>query len=179
MGSLVIAIRWEWYRLCRRWMPWMLLAVLLLLSQLAVWGNVFAYRALGSSGGSVIASAGPGRAPRSANCKDLLAGNTASLPDATSPQVLTGLQAQCRQEQTRLDQQLRTEYNQIALPGSVPGALNLAVTVDLILFGVLTASHFGSEYGWGTVRPNLVRGIGRWQYVTAKLVLLAMVGAGS
>jgi hypothetical protein len=40
-------------------------------------------------------------------------------------------------------------------------------------------SHIGAEYGWGTVRPNLIRGIGRWQYTIAKLILLALLAAGS
>jgi len=179
IDSLATAIRWEWFKLARRWMPWILLAVLLLMSQLAVWGTIFAYRSLESSGGSVVVSGGPGRPPLGANCRDVLAGDTRKLPSGSSPQVIAGLQAQCRQEQSQLSRQLQSEYDGIALPGSIPGALNLAVTVDLILLGVLTASLFGAEYGWGTVRPNLVRGIGRWQYVTAKLALLALVAAGS
>ena len=101
------------------------------------------------------------------------------MPAGASPQVLAGLQAQCRQQQVQLGRQLAAEYDQIALPGSIVASLNLAVTVDLILLGILTASEIGAEYGWGTVRPNLIRGIGRWQYTIAKLVLIALAAAGS
>jgi ABC-type transport system involved in multi-copper enzyme maturation permease subunit len=179
MQSLATAIFWDWFKLARRWMPWILLAVLILMSQLTIWGSTFAYRSLTGSGGSVILAAGPGRPPEQVECKDVLSGDAARLPSGAPPQVLDGLQAQCRQEQVQLARLLADEYDQIALPGSIVASLNLAVTVDLILLGILTVSHIGAEYGWGTVRPNLIRGIGRWQYTIAKLILLALLAAGS
>ena len=44
---------------------------------------------------------------------------------------------------------------------------------------ILAASVIGGEYGWGTLRTALTRGIGRWQFLGAKaLSLLLMSGAG-
>ena len=36
-------VRWEWFKLRRRWMPWILLAILALLTQIAIWGTWFAF----------------------------------------------------------------------------------------------------------------------------------------
>jgi ABC-type transport system involved in multi-copper enzyme maturation permease subunit len=177
IGSLVTAIRWDWYKLSRRRMPWILLAILLLMSQLAVWGNFLLYQSLRHEGGSVSISAGPDRPPESVSCDALLTGKATLPPSGATPQVQAGLQAQCREQQAQLKQQLGEQYTQMMLPASIAGTLGLALSVDLILLAILTASHMGAEYGWGTIRPNLVRGIGRWQFVTAKLLLLVIVAA--
>ena len=36
-------VRWEWFKLRRRWMPWILLATLALVTQIAIWGIWFAF----------------------------------------------------------------------------------------------------------------------------------------
>ena len=36
-------VRWEWFKLRRRWMPWILLAILALVTQIAIWGIWFAF----------------------------------------------------------------------------------------------------------------------------------------
>ena len=38
--------RWEWFKLRRRWMPWILLAPLVVIPQIWLWGEYFAYRAV-------------------------------------------------------------------------------------------------------------------------------------
>ena len=35
--------KWEWFKLRRRWMPWILLAIAVLLSQVGIWANYAAY----------------------------------------------------------------------------------------------------------------------------------------
>ena len=37
---------WEWFKLRRRWMLWVLLVFAILFAQLAVWGQFFSYRNL-------------------------------------------------------------------------------------------------------------------------------------
>ena len=37
---------WEWFKLRRRWMPWILLAPLVIIPQIWLWGEYFAYRAV-------------------------------------------------------------------------------------------------------------------------------------
>ena len=179
MDSVFTSVRWDWFKLARRRMPWILLVILLLLSQLTFWASYFTYQNLRQSGGSVFVPSGPGTRPVSVSCDAVLAGNADKLPPNTNPQVLQGLQAQCRQGQAGLQQQLARQHDAVALPGSIPNALNLSVSVGLILVAILTASHFGTEYTWGTLRPNLVRGVGRLQFVAAKLILLALVAAGA
>ena len=43
-----------------------------------------------------------------------------------------------------------------------------------ILVIILAASHVGTEYGWGTLRPALTRGPGRWQFLASKILLLLL-----
>ncbi|MFQ6026955.1 MAG: ABC transporter permease subunit [Dehalococcoidia bacterium] len=39
MTEVLTLTRWEWFKLQRRWLPWILLVILLIFSQLSVWGN--------------------------------------------------------------------------------------------------------------------------------------------
>ena len=36
---------WEWYKLQRRWMPWILLGIMILVNQIGFWGTYVGYRA--------------------------------------------------------------------------------------------------------------------------------------
>ena len=36
-------VRWEWFKTQRRWMPWTLLTVRLLLTQMTLWGTYASY----------------------------------------------------------------------------------------------------------------------------------------
>ena len=36
--------RWEWFKLRRRWMPWVLLAILVVFPQIGLVGSYFIYR---------------------------------------------------------------------------------------------------------------------------------------
>lgn len=180
METLVASVRWDWFKLSRRWIPWILLAILLVITQLIIWGNFATYQSIQSSGGIVTGGPASSRGrPVQVKCSDLLAGNTSTLPPNTSPQVVQGLTAECQQNQAQFQHQLAQEYDTFTLPGSIPAVLSVGLTIGLILLAILTASHFGTEYGWGTIRPTLVRGIQRWQYVAAKLILLALLAAGA
>ena len=66
-----------------------------------------------------------------------------------------------------------------ALPWSLASLLDLTQFLGAILLGILAASVAGTEHGWGTVRQALVRGQTRSQYLTAKLLGLAALGATS
>ncbi len=50
-------------------------------------------------------------------------------------------------------------------------------TLALILMAILTASTIGIDYGAGTLRSVLAQGTGRWTYLTAKLITLALLAA--
>ena len=180
MGEFATAVRWDWFKLSRRWIPWILLIILLLLSQLAVWGNYFRYTNLQQTGGTVVVGTeGVGAGRTELSCSDALAGKTSQLPAGTSPQVIQGLQIQCRQVAAQTQRELQQRYADFTLPGSIPNALDFGATIGLILLAIMTASEFGAEYGWGTVRPNLIRALGRWQFIAAKLMMLALLTAAA
>src|SRR5439155_862647 len=54
-------------------------------------------------------------------------------------------------------------------------ALGIVQTLALILIAILTASAIGIDYGAGTLRSALTQGIGRWPYLAAKLITLAVI----
>lgn len=172
---------WEWFKLRRRWMVWILLLFALLFAQLAVWGGFFSYRNLQETGGELTVPAAlqqqPGRVPRTLRCNDLLSGDPARQPAELDPQVIAGFAAQCRQQSTALPARLSRSYGTFTLPGSIPNALNTVQTLGLILMAILTASAIGIDYGAGTLRSVLTQGTGRWPYLTAKFLTLALLCA--
>jgi len=176
IGNLAI---WEWFKLRRRWMLWILLAFAILFAQLAVWGSFFSYQNLRTTGGEITVPATlqsqQGRAPRTLACNDLLSGDPARQPTDLDVQVLDGMRAQCRQQLATQPQRLQRAYENLTLPGSIPLALGTLQTLGLILIAVLTASAIGIDYGAGTLRSVLVQGTGRWPYLAAKLLVLVVL----
>lgn len=173
--------RWEWFKLQRRWMPWILLVIMVLFSQLAVWGSYFNFRQV-SSGGEVAVGAvgqiGPNGQPQTISCADILS-EPPALPSGVDPAVVSGLRAQCDQIAKQRTQQLPEVYKEFTLPGSIKQALITASSIGVILVAVLAASTVGVEFGWGTMRTTLVRGTGRWQYLAGKLSVLMLVTLGA
>jgi ABC-type transport system involved in multi-copper enzyme maturation permease subunit len=171
---------WEWFKLRRRWMLWILLVFAILFAQLAVWGQFFSYRNLQNTGGELTVPASlqqqQGRAPRTVACNDLLSGDAARQPSDLDAQVVAGLAAQCRQQAATLPARLARAYQSFTLPGSIPTALGIVQTLALILIAILTASAIGIDYGAGTLRSVLTQGVGRWPYLTAKIITLAVIG---
>lgn len=182
IGKVAGLAAWEWFKLQRRWMVWILLIFALLFAQLAVWGEFFSYSNLRETGGELTVPATlqerQGRAPNTVRCDDLLSGDPARRPEELDAQVVAGLTAQCRQQAPTLPARLERDYRQFTLPGSIPEALDTVQTLGLILMAILTASAIGIDYGAGTLRSVLTQGTGRWPYLAAKLVTLALLAAG-
>ncbi len=63
------------------------------------------------------------------------------------------------------------------LPWSLPSLLDLIQYFGASLLAILAASAVGPEHGWGTVRQALIRGQTRSQYLTTKLLGIAVIGA--
>ena len=179
IGTVANLVRWEWFKLRRRWMLWILLVFAILFGQLAVWGSFFSYQNLVSTGGEITVPATlqsqQGRPPRTVSCNDLLSGDPARQPSDLDAGVVDGLRAQCRQQVATQPQRLQRAYENVTLPGSIPLALGTLQTLGLILIAVLTASAIGIDYGAGTLRSVLVQGTGRWPYLGAKLVTLVVL----
>ncbi len=172
---------WELFKLRRRWMLWVLLVFAILFAQLAVWGQYFSYQNLVTTGGELTVPASlqqqQGRVPRTVACNDLLSGDAARLPADLDAQVVAGLAAQCRQQAATMPARLERSYQAFTLPGSLRTALGIVQTLALILVAILTASAIGIDYGAGTLRSVLTQGTGRWTYLAAKLITLAVLTA--
>jgi ABC-type transport system involved in multi-copper enzyme maturation permease subunit len=179
IGNIANLGRWEWFKLRKRWMLWILLVFAILFGQLAVWGGFFSYQNLKSTGGELTVPAtlqqNQGRVPRTVACNDLLSGDPAKQPTDLDPQVLAGLTAQCRQQAATLPDRLARAYQNFTVPGSFSSSLSVVQTLALILMAILTASAIGIDYGSGTLRSVLTKGTGRWPYLTAKLLTLALL----
>jgi ABC-type transport system involved in multi-copper enzyme maturation permease subunit len=183
MAKVANLARWEWFKLQRRRMLWVLLAFGLLFGQIAVWGSFYAYQNLRGTGGevtipaSVLEQDGQQGRPRTAACNDLLSDDPARQPADLAPQVIEGLRTTCSQQAAQLPERLGSAYRDMTPPGSIPTAIGILQTLGLILIAILTASAIGIDYGTGTLRSALTQGIGRWPYLTSKLTTLAALAA--
>lgn len=112
----------EWYKVRRRWLPWILLAVLLLISQAFLWGFYAAY-------------------------------HLSEVPDAGQLEYFT-------------------------LPSSIGAGIEVlfGTRFAVLIIMVLAASSLGTEYGWGTLRTALTKGVGRWQILSSKIALGVLLG---
>lgn len=161
--------RWEWFKLQRRKMPWILLAMLFVSTQLAVWGSYMSYSSAAETVGSVHVQSGlepPGS--RMLSCNELRSGSL-PLPDATA----SGFEEQCRRQGARLVRQ----YQALSASGGASSALTVVGSLGLLLFYILTASVVGSEFGIGTLRPIFARGPGRLSFLAGKYVTLVAIAA--
>ena len=113
--QVVLLARWEWFKLQRRWLPWVMLAITVAITQAFFWAGVFFF--------------------------------DGDLSHRTLREnVANGL-------------------------GAGGGFAFMAM--------FLTIAVTGCEYSWGTLRPVLSRGVGRGQFLAAKLsVMLAAAAAG-
>ena len=184
MSTVAKLARWEWFKLRRRWLPWILLGFLLLFSQMAVWIGFFSYNSLRSSGGQVLvldaAQAPDSRGQfRRVSCSNLRIDGSDALPADSLPDVMQGLLAQCQQQSEQQETLLQQGYDGFTLPGSLLAAFGIASSIGLILLTVLTASAIGSDYGLGTIRPILARGPGRLPYLTCTFLMLLATALGA
>lgn len=179
IGTVARLTRWEWFKLRKRWMPWILLVILVLFSQIAIVASYFNYQSA-SSGGQIPLSDAPGTSERLrfVQCGDVLA-SPPVLPADVNPQVAAGLRAQCEGRAVRRSVEMAIHYNNLVLPGSITAAIGAGSAIGGLLIAVLAASVVGVEYGWGTMRTTLVRGTGRTQYLTGKFAVLFLAAFGA
>jgi ABC-type transport system involved in multi-copper enzyme maturation permease subunit len=180
VNAILNIARWEWFKLQRRKMPWILLAILFAFSQLAVLGSYARYGANVATGGTAFIQmgAGGGGGPFGGsrrNCNEILADPAGAVPEGLPPAASSVVVEQCRRQSAAL----ATTYRSLSAAGSVSSTLGLAASLGLILFGILAASVVGLEFGLGTLRPILARGTGRLAFAAGKyLMLVATSTAG-
>ena len=217
--------KWEWFKLRRRWMLWIMLGILIVVSQFGLVCNYIQYHnegfrqfASGSGGSSVSASVTVDGETVTVEmtCLDILEERFPPeleqlhkeeqenfLEDVSSLREMA-----CDNENATGNFIFRTrEFGVIEIeffvePGedetwnddisprdsfrrgfTLPQAVTIAIrdwssTLAIILIMILSASSMGGEYGWGTMRTVLTRGVGRWQFLASKGILLTGVGFG-
>ena len=186
--------RWEFFKLRRRWMPWILVAVAAALCQSFLWSQYYEYvvrvpfheQSFFGLPGPVVAEDGR-RAVVPISCADIW--------DETIDDKLARSAPELMEESTELVESMREEHcpnsleaaarffestrQIVVLPNSVSNAIVIAQTIGIVLIMILAASSMGGEYGWGTLRLALTRGIGRWQLLGAKVLsMLLLIGGG-
>lgn len=178
--ELANQVRWEWFKLRRRWMPYILLAVLVLISQVAIWGTLFAYNDTRGRFDETYVSASPDREGVFVDCDELLETGPSDLsatlqavhPDITQAEADAAAQQgmiQCQDWDERRREDAQGLYTLITPPGSASFTMSIGQSIGLMLVAILTASLIGTEHGWGTLRFLLVRGVRRWHVLASKL----------
>jgi ABC-type transport system involved in multi-copper enzyme maturation permease subunit len=180
---------WEWSKIRRRWMPWILLAVAVLIMQLGLW---FAYSAYHNETLQGIASGGTnsfGTAFEEEGKTVNVEVSCVELANGDMPPELEMLSQENRQSFLEDMERFREEScgatvageeirKAFALPGAIAESVKGVVDIAAVLIMILAGSAMGAEYGWGTLRTTLTRGTGRWQLLSSKLALLVLAAAG-
>ena len=179
---------WEWYKLQRRWMPYILVGVAVLLTQLLLWLGYSAYhndtmQAVFSGGSSSFAYSTEvdGEVVEiSVSCIDLvndrMPENIDRLPENDRLTFLADMERFEAESCTGTNP--RDEFRAVfVMPDSISGAVEAAMFIGPILVMILAVSSIGSEYGLGTLRTTLTRGTGRWQLMASRMILLVLAAA--
>ena len=84
------------------------------------------------------------------------------------------------EENLEEDSRGRVWHSQVfILPIGLANGLVVAHFVGMILKLILASSAMGSEYGLGTLRAVVVRGVDRWRFLASKALLLTLVVAAA
>jgi ABC-type transport system involved in multi-copper enzyme maturation permease subunit len=185
IAHLLLLIQGEWFKLRRRWLPWVLLTVAVLVSQAFLWGFYVVYHVTDGEGTNTFI---PDYQYTSeavsieVTCADLLGGHVEERIQPLAEEerlIVKGEVAEWSRECSDYVSE-DEKFFAFVMPTSILGNIVLMYMTGLpfLLIMILSASMLGSEYGWGTLRTVLSRGMGRWQFLSAKLVLCVLVGAG-
>ena len=181
---------WEWYKLRRRWMPWILLTVAIAFMQLGIWLSYGAYHneslqaftAGGTNSLSTSAEVDGKVVEVSVSCIGLLnegiPPEVDDLPEEVRTSFLEDVERFRKENCTNTDP-LHEIRKAFTVPHSITGSMNGLAGFAPFLILILTASLIGSEYGWGTLRTTLTRGAGRWQFLGAKIALVLVASAAA
>ena len=195
LGILRLSL-WEWFKLRRRWMPWILLAMLALFPQIGVVSSYFIYR------GDISASVFEGESIHTVGAMNA-EGNRVVEVSFTCEELQNGSIPQSVFTLSQEDQELIMEHvegyrdaceqgdvgddsgllesesrNFFVMPASISNGLGAAAFMGIVLTMVLAASVMGTEYAWGTLRTSLVSGVARRKFLASKVVTLLAVAVG-
>ena len=175
--------RWELFKVRKRWMPWILLVVTLVVVQATLWGFYAAYRNVGNEYNDGY----PGvRGIVTISCAEILDGTAAAKAETVIEEMREDARKRIEQRRERgrcpsIIEQIEDDRERhrgfFVLPGGLANSLGVAHYIGVFLVMVLGASSMGVEYGWGTLRTALARGTGRWQFLGAKALSLVLLSA--
>ena len=178
--------RWEWYKLRRRRMPWILLAVAIVIPQIAFWSGYAFYRSgamLDQSSFGVTETHNGQTVDITVTCRDIEAGTLPpEIEDLSEERRGRMLEEIARFEAEACESAItakRELREALVLPNSIGLSLGLLHSLGIILIVILASSTIGIEYGLGTLRTTLAKGVGRWQLIASKALLLALLGAAA
>lgn len=133
------ALRSEIFRLRHRWMPWIVLGIILAL-------GFGMYELIYATLNTQIKLIEGGNAP---------ANVTQGNAEATLKQLRDTLES--------------------IRPSQIPAfGVSLVAGLGSVMLIVFTASHVGTEFTWGTLRTVLANGVGRAEFLAAKLVSILL-----
>ena len=189
IGQVLRLSRWEWFKLHRRRMPWILLLIGVAISQLIFW-STYAFVA---TGGPAAQSSISFDATDTAGETVEIEFTCADLTDMQEGDLPLDFERFSQEEQQNIARNLQqfaescesvnANSGDIRQAMFLPNSLMFALVSALAFFGVilimiLAASVPGTEYGWGTLRTVLVRGVGRWQLLASKTLVIALASVG-
>ena len=180
--------RWELFKFRRRWVPWVLLAITAAISQLFLWGFFIAYQndvitTDFSTGMSVNQEDGSSEF-FDFSCVEIrddgkMQPFVASVPEdqrENARRFVESSRETCEEIEEDQDQLRDWSREIFVLPASLSNGLGFIQNIAIFAITILVVASMGVEYGWGTLRTALTRGTGRWQFLAAKALSLALVG---
>ena len=186
---------WEWFKLRRRWMPWILLATLVLFPQIGAVSSYFIYRGDVSAGlfeGEAIHTVGTMNDEGEVvevrfTCEELQSGSIPrsvfTLSEEDQELIMEhveGYRAACEMGDIPDDSGLLESESRkfFVMPASISNGLGAASFIGIVVAMILATSLIGTEYAWGTLRTSLVSGVARRKFLASKVVTLLAVAAG-
>ena len=170
----------EGLKIRRRWIPWILLGLIVLISQGILWGTYVAHHVSDDPFGALIP-------PYEYNdsegfivvtCNDVVEGRAeekfALISGKLAGEERERVDAEAQEWSKTCEAYLTPEEVQrvFTLPYSVGDWTGGSHVFFVIPILILAASVMGIEYGLGTLRTTLARGVGRWQLLSGKLIML-------
>ena len=189
VANILNLTRWEWFKSRRRLMPWILLAVAVIIGQIPIWVAYGAYHNddlqavfTGSSNSFSVTTEVDGELVTvEMTCIDLVEGRMASnldsIPDAERQKVVQDFEQFYAEScgSTLAKEEYRAAF---VLPSAIEETFKSSMGFLPILIMILAASVVGSEYGMGTLRTVLTKGTGRWPLLSSKFLLVLLTVAG-
>lgn len=153
-------INTEFFKLRKRWMPYVLLMVMLVFILLPIALNYINYNDTVAQHPDID----PGE----------IYEQYQDSPGNTTITVVPGGPDPIDMEKTMVSTRLAGWMRSLVLPDAMSGIFNSLSGLGMFLVILFSASVAGTEYGWGTIRQVIARGTSRPAYLTSKLTTIAL-----